>query len=238
VVFGPAAEQIGLTSILLLVVYGGFGLSSGEAAAQAGGIVVGGLFQTALSVVAWPFRQFGPERNALAAVFRQLAAYTRAPTQPDQAPPVTTEITTAGTTLTGVGRALSATAEALRIVLDEAERIRLELMALLRLRADLLDEHRDAVIRASFDGLWTAAGELLDRLAAAMEGGAAVVGGAELLQRAERSVKTMREAVAGPGRGDPVLNHTLRCRALGGEATLHVVMLAGDRLKNVPEPHV
>jgi len=196
VVSGPAAEQIGVTSIILLVVYGGFGLSPSGALLQAAFIFVGGLFQAVLSVVAWPFRPFGPERNALAAVFRQLAAFARAPSEPTEAPPVTAEITIARTTLTGLGTVHTTAAEALRVLLDEAERIRLEFMALHHLRSVLPDDDRQPLHSANFEGVWTAASELLDRLAAAVTCGETVLEGAQILQRAQRFICSHVSSIA------------------------------------------
>lgn len=84
---GPEALQIGLTSVVLLLVFGGQPAPPEIAAARAALILVGGVLQAALAVAAWPVRRFGPQRAALAALFRQLAAYARAPSDPGEAPP-------------------------------------------------------------------------------------------------------------------------------------------------------
>jgi len=47
---------------------------------------------------------FGPERAALAAVFRSIAAYSRAPSDANDALPLTAETTAARTILSGNGR--------------------------------------------------------------------------------------------------------------------------------------
>lgn len=117
VAVGPVATQIGLTSIILLLVFAARPLPPDRAAIEAMLIFGGGAFQTVLSVAAWPVRRFGPQRDALAAVFWQLAAYTRSSTSvetasgPESAPPVTGEITNAATTLGAMGNSHSATAE-------------------------------------------------------------------------------------------------------------------------------
>jgi uncharacterized membrane protein YccC len=196
VVFGPAAEQIGLTSILLLVVYGGFGLSPEAAALQAPLVLAGGLLQTAFSVVAWPLRHFGPERAALAAVFRRLAAYTRAPHEPDAAPPATDDVTAARTILTGLGSAHSEAAEEFRVLLDEAERIRLELVALDHLRSDLARDG-NVVAGGPLDRFWTLVGDLLDVLGEGLRTGKGTSRGADLLTQAELALEEIRKSAEG-----------------------------------------
>ena len=101
---GPEALQIGLTSVVLLLVFGGQPAPPEIAAARAALILVGGVLQAALAVAAWPVRRFGPQRAALAALFRQLAAYARAPSDPGEAPPATAEATAASTALAGLDR--------------------------------------------------------------------------------------------------------------------------------------
>jgi uncharacterized membrane protein YccC len=207
VVFGPATEQAGVTSILLLVVYGGLVHSPQVALPQAALVLAGGVFQTVLSVLAWPLRQFGPERAALAPVFRQLAAYVRRPPDAGAAPPVTPEITTAMATLQGLGRARSTGAESYRVLLDEAERIRLELVALDQLRP-LLSDRSPTDFSATLAELWSVVGELLARLATAVAGGDAVDGGTEMLQRATAIAGTLRQEPGRSPTSDPLLAET------------------------------
>ncbi len=64
VALGSAATQIGLTSMIMLVVFAARPLSPTAAAEQAGLILAGGLLQTLLAVAAWPLRRYGPQRVA------------------------------------------------------------------------------------------------------------------------------------------------------------------------------
>ncbi len=53
----------------------GLPLGPGDAALRAGFVLAGGLFQGILAMIAWTVRSGGPERAALAASYRSLAAY-------------------------------------------------------------------------------------------------------------------------------------------------------------------
>ena len=109
-------------------------MPAAPAAGQALLVLGGAALQTLLAVAPWPVRRSSPERAALAALLRGLGAYMRAPSGPDKPPPASAETTAAISALTGIGSDHSAVGEALRTLLDEAERLRLELMALERAR--------------------------------------------------------------------------------------------------------
>src|SRR5205085_1596343 len=112
-----------------------------------------------------PVRRFGPQRAALAALFRQLAAYARAPSDPGEAPPATAEATAASTALAGLDRGHGNAEEGLRTLLDEAERIRLELLALADVRDLLRTQGNDEAAVRWIDELLDAASEVLAALA-------------------------------------------------------------------------
>ncbi len=127
---GMAAGQVGVTGIILLLVYSGYPTSLGNALNEALLVGAGGLLQALLAVSAWPTNRHRPERKALSDLFAHLATQADDPANPDASPPMTGQITSAALVLTGVGRDHSATGEAFRALLDEAERMRLELVAL------------------------------------------------------------------------------------------------------------
>ncbi|TAM78241.1 hypothetical protein EPN44_01205 [bacterium] len=129
VAFGPAAAQLGLTSVLLMLIMAGWMIDPRLAAGQAGLVVLGGLLQTLLSIVPWPFRRFELERSRLADVYRELAQYAEHPATTTVAPPLGAVFARAREAL------MAASGERFLIetfwgLLDEAERIRLELLTL------------------------------------------------------------------------------------------------------------
>lgn len=129
VIFGPAIAQIGMTGTILLLVYGGFPAPPVQAALLGLLVLAGSAFQALLAITAWPFRRESLERDALRAVFQQLAAYAGSPSEPGAPPPATPEIT-AASLLIGRRPGRNAVGEQFRAMLAGAERIRLELMAL------------------------------------------------------------------------------------------------------------
>lgn len=170
---GPAATQIGTASVILLLVLSAQSVqlpfSLTHAVSVGLFVALGGLLQTVLSVAAWPLRRFGPERTALAALFGQLAATARRPSEPETAPPAAAAVSQANATLSGVGSDRGRVAEALRSLAADAERIRGEVLALAAARARLAGpgdrRARDLV------------GAVLDSAAAAMVCVAAILRG-------------------------------------------------------------
>lgn len=130
VVFGTNTARVGMTSIILLVVTAAMPTDPTQALGGAALIACGGLLLTAFSLAAWPLQRYGPERQALAAVFAELAQLARQTTaQDDDVPALSDSITTLQHTLLGRHRARGRAMEAFTVLLELAERIRLELTA-------------------------------------------------------------------------------------------------------------
>src|SRR5574340_844760 len=91
VLLGPTPAQIGLTTLILFIVFGAEPLAPGQALAVAALVCAGGLLQTLLAVAAWPARGLAPERRAVARVLDAVAAWTREAHQGDVSIPATTE---------------------------------------------------------------------------------------------------------------------------------------------------
>ncbi|MCX7514352.1 FUSC family protein [Frateuria hangzhouensis] len=131
VVFGTDLARVGMTSMILLVVTAASPTSLGPAAAGAALIFAGGLLMMSLSIAAWPLQRYRPERQALAVVYRGLAAVARQRAQDDEdEPALSSAMTTLQQTLLGRYHARGRAMEAFGVMLELAERIRLELTAL------------------------------------------------------------------------------------------------------------
>src|SRR6185369_6698172 len=87
-----------------------------------------------LAVGSWPFRRHEPERRVLARLYLELARLARADPQVHEAPPASAEITEARTALTTRSGDPSIESERYMALMSQAERIRLSLIALARLR--------------------------------------------------------------------------------------------------------
>jgi uncharacterized membrane protein YccC len=131
VVFGTDLARVGMTSMILLVVTAASPTSLAPAAAGAALIFAGGLLMMLFSVAAWPLQRYRPERQALAVVYRGLATLARQRAQDDgDEPALSGAMTTLQQTLLGRYHARGRAMEAFGVMLELAERIRLELTAL------------------------------------------------------------------------------------------------------------
>jgi len=176
VVFGADAARVGMTSMILLVIAAATPISSTNALLASALIACGGLLLALLAVAAWPLQRYRPERHALAEVYAGLAALARQPGQDTDANPALTDAMTAlQHTLLGRYRAHGRAMEAFAVLLELAERIRLELVAMSELHAAPAVHARHR-LRAA---------RVLDAVARALEN-------AEPPQRAERALAALR----------------------------------------------
>lgn len=137
VVFGPDTARVGMTSMILLAVTASTPTSLHHALIETGLIVSGGLLLALFSLAAWPLQRYWPERRALATVYTGLAALARQQSHEEaDAPALTDAMTMLQQTLLGRHRSHGRAMEAFGVLLELAERIRLELTALAELSAE------------------------------------------------------------------------------------------------------
>jgi uncharacterized membrane protein YccC len=86
----------------------------------------------------WPVRRYQPERRALAVLYSELSHTAIVPAGPGAGPPASDQSTLARETLAGLGNDHSLEAERYWSLLNQAERIRLSLLTLRRLRRRML----------------------------------------------------------------------------------------------------
>ena len=134
VALSSTAADLGTTSLVVLVVYSAFPMSFETAIVSGLLAFAGGLFQTLLAVAFWPLRRFAPERRALGELYRALAQAAASPVHASDAPPATAESTQAQNALATLDRDHSIQAERYRLLLSQAERLRLSLLTLARMR--------------------------------------------------------------------------------------------------------
>ena len=132
VTFGDAIARVGMTAMILLVIATDLPAPSlGAALVLTGWVTAGGLLLTLFSIAAWPLQRYGPERDALATVYRELAAMARGGTRDSGAAlELTDGMTQLQHTLLGPHRSRGGVMDHFSIMLELAERARLELTAL------------------------------------------------------------------------------------------------------------
>ena len=134
---GSTAGDVGVISTVVLLVYSAQPLTAMQALQAAGLALGGGLLQIGLSVALWPVQRYEPERRSLAALYAELARVATHPAEATAAPLATREIAQAHEALNNLATDMSLSALRYRSVLSQAERIRLSLTMLARLRSRL-----------------------------------------------------------------------------------------------------
>ncbi|MFI4908409.1 MAG: FUSC family protein [Steroidobacterales bacterium] len=183
VVFGDAAGRVGMAAMILLVITAAHPAGNAWAALQSAALIAcGGLLLTLFSIAAWPLQRYGPERESLSAVYRGLAALARQRNIDSGAAPALSDgMTALQHTLLGRHRARGAVMDSFGVLLELAERIRLELTAL------TLGDPGERIgwfVRG-------AAAALLDDIARS------IAGGTDVDQTLARSLQDLRTAEAG-----------------------------------------
>jgi uncharacterized membrane protein YccC len=141
VAVGTTAADVGVISLVLLVVYAAQPLTPRQAAEAGALALCGGLLQTALSIALWPVRRYDPERRALGNLFLELAGATGQPTRAASSPPATIATTQAQDAINALGNDNSLESARFRALLSQAERLRLSVMMLARLRLRMQREN-------------------------------------------------------------------------------------------------
>ena len=127
---GPLASVAVAQWPVALLIAVGLPLRPGDAALRAGFVLAGGLFQGILVMIAWTVRRGDPERAALAASYRSLAAYAAGLAAGRTGPPPPATFP-AATRLADPNPLLSrAVRLAHGMLLEHAERLRVSLAAL------------------------------------------------------------------------------------------------------------
>ena len=143
VALGSDATTVGLNSIVVFVILENSALEPGRAAAAAVLVFMGGLIALLAAALALPSRVSPPQR-ALAAAYEHLAELAAAAPHGHAIPPVSVPFAQAKQTLLAFGSQHAVRGEALRTLLDQAERLRVAILSLEEWRDVELDRHDPA----------------------------------------------------------------------------------------------
>jgi len=168
VALGTAPADLGAVSLVTLVVFAATPQTPERAVLSGCLAFAGGLVETALALALWPIRPYGPERQALGNLYVELAQLNTTPPRPLHPPPASSESTQAQTMLSVLDREHSLQAERYRALLSQAERARLALMLLGRLRIRLEREVPEAPGIALFDHAFAIASGMLQEIGDAL----------------------------------------------------------------------
>ena len=169
---GTGAADIGLITLVTLLVFAGQPRPAESAGLLALLAFGGGLLQTALALLSWPVLRYGAERRALGELYAELSRTATDPARSADAPPGTPHSIDAQNILSSLAGDHSAEGERLRYLLAQAERIRLSLLMVARLRARLAREFAASPV-ASLQGGREAVGRLLAEIGRSLQEGGA-----------------------------------------------------------------
>ncbi len=131
VCLGPASTQVGTGALVVFVITAARPMALWDALGASGLFFAGGCVTTLFAVMAWPLHRYRPERMAVAEVYRQLSELARVRTTGAAALPVTESLNEVQNLLLGRHHATGRAMEAFYVLVQQAERIRMEILVLL-----------------------------------------------------------------------------------------------------------
>lgn len=131
---GTAAAEVSVVTLVTFLVFSAEVMTPARAALSGVLALCGGLLRMALASAFWTVHPYREEQQALSDLFRELADAAAAPMPAAEAPPASAQATRAAQLLEPLGRNTSIDAERLIALFGQAERIRLTLLTLARLR--------------------------------------------------------------------------------------------------------
>ena len=231
------AGDLGLNTLVALLVFATRGALSPKGALIAALLVLGGgLLQTLLALLFWPVRRYQPERRAVGNAYRNLAnevdPYTDAQVQSALDKP-SQEVQE---TLSALGQDHSLEGERFRLLFDQADRLRLSIYLINRLRSELSQEELATVdvieMRQTLDALLELASEILVAISECLQGR----GTEEQTAQPAKLQALLKEAQSYKNRADVPLANDVASAAdvLGGQLRL-VLQLAGHTSESALE---
>lgn len=132
------AGDLGLNTLVTVVIFEARGVTTLDGAIDSGLLVLGGgLLQMALALLFWPVRRNKPQLLAVGQVFRELAREVDPNVDILNFIPVRAPNVRSQETLTALGRDHSVEGERFRLLFDQADRLRLSIYLVSRLRDEL-----------------------------------------------------------------------------------------------------
>jgi uncharacterized membrane protein YccC len=217
VALSSTAADLGVISLVTLIVYSAVPAPP-ERALMAGILAFcGGLLQTALSLALWPLQPYAPERRALGDLYLEISRSASQPIEAMTAPPASGHSTLAQQSLATLGRDHTVEGERYRALLSQAERIRLSLMMLGRLRVRIRREARDSAESKAIDRYFEIAASLLNSIGEALRAGKPASLRPDCLQELETLTESLRASGAGPAMQAMLLDARYQMDALLGQ---------------------
>lgn len=189
-----SAGDIGLISLVTLVVFSAHQMSPEQAIYSGLLALGGGVLQTSLSIALWPVRRHEPEQRLVGDLYLALSGLAASSVKASESPPATGEISQARKMLSGFGRGRSSQAERYWSLLSQAERIRLSLLMIARLRTRLEREPDTGLYTTLIDKGRELAAEILRQTGSELLAGGSSAINPELMRQFMEVVEKHRES--------------------------------------------
>lgn len=186
------AADLGTVSLVTLVVYAASPQPLDRAIYSGLLAFGGGLLQTALSLAFWPLRRYAPERRALGTLYRELARSAHGAVQATVSPPASAETNAAHNALSSLNRDHSLESERFRLLLSQAERIRISLLMLGRLRTRIFRERPDSAEAAIIDRFFEISSRMLESIGDSLLAGEPAVAAPECQEQLRALTEGLR----------------------------------------------
>ena len=219
VALSSTAADLGAMTLVMLVVYSAFPMSFEKAMISGALAFAGGLFQTLLAVAFWPLHRFAPERRSLGELYRALAQAAASRVHASEAPPATVESIQAQNALAALDRDHSIEVERYRLLLSQAERMRLSLVTLARLRKRIEREEPANLAVEVLESCFYLSSRVLNSLGSALVAGEPARADPDELREIQTLAEKLRSLEA--GRSSPVA-------AMIADARIQVDAIAGQ----------
>lgn len=182
------AGDLGLNTLVSLIVFAARGVTSLRGAFYTALLVLlGGLLQTGVALLFWPLRRYEPERRAVGSVYLALAKEAGPQLDPLASTPLKAQTQEVQDTLAALGRDHSSEGERFRLMFDQADRIRMSVFVLVRLRGELTHEPGGQAngkkVAECIDKLLEATSKLLGAVGACLTSGDCAKEASELLNQ-------------------------------------------------------
>ncbi len=204
---GPTPGDIGAITLVTLIVFSASPASSFGKALSSGLLALAGaLLQTVFALALWPVKRYLPESRALAVLYAELAQNAASSAPASESPTATEPILAARAALGSLDSARSVQAERFLALFSQAERIRLALLVLGRLRVRIAREAGSAADTALFERAGELAARILNSISAALAAGVLGDPHPECIRELRELAESLREPQ--PGNSSPVLAAT------------------------------
>ena len=193
VALSPAAADLGTVSLVTLVVFAAVPVEPKQAMYAGLLAMAGGLTETALALALWPLRRYVPERVAVGDLYLEIARAAAVPVPANAPPPASVQSTVAQAALSTLHRDHSVEAERYRSLLSQAERMRLALMMLGRLRTRMARENPGCPDIGILDRYFAVSSTLLREIGNALAEGGPPRSAPEACRELEGLAESLRE---------------------------------------------